>query len=90
MSKMLEIFFVNKGKDSQFAQKIFFLLHNEDSELIDDRNFNFPLVSHFVKTEPLEKNFFFFFKKSFSIFKCVSPKKKKIKKKFLSVMNKKG
>ena len=74
MSKMLEIFFVNKGKDSQFAQKIFFLLHNEDSELIDDRNFNFPLVSHFVKTAGQN----FFFKKSFSLLKCVSQKKKNI------------
>jgi len=71
MSKMLEIFFVNKGKDSQFAQKKFFLLHNEDSELIDDRNFNVTLVSHFVKAELLDK--------SFSLLKCVSQKKKKFR-----------
>jgi len=52
------------------------------------RSFNVTPVSHYVKAEPLDKNFFFF-KKSFSIFKCVSPKTK-LKKKFLSMMNKNG
>ena len=47
---------------------------------MDVRSFN---VSHFVKAEPLDKRVFF--QKSFSIFKCVSPKKN-----FLSMMNKKG
>jgi hypothetical protein len=51
---------------------------------MDVRSFNVTPVSHFVKTEPLNKNFIFF-KKSFSVFKCVSPKKKN-----LSMTNKKG
>jgi hypothetical protein len=64
MSKKLEIFFVIRGKDSLFTfKKYFFLLYNEDSELINVRNFNFKPVSHFLKTEPPDKNFFFFSKK---------------------------
>ena len=53
--------------------KQIFLVHYKNSELMDVRSFNVTLVSHFVKAEPLDKNFFS--KKSFSIFKCVSPKK---------------
>ena len=45
---------------------------------MDIRRFNFTPVSHFVKAEPLDNNIFFF-KKSFSIFKCVTPKKKNFK-----------
>jgi len=56
--------------------KKIFLLHNQYSELIDVRSFNVSPVSHFVKAELLDKNFSFFFKKTFGIFKCVSPKKK--------------
>jgi len=41
---------------------------------MDVRSFNVIPVSHFVKAEPLDK-IFFFFQKSFSIFKCVSAKK---------------
>ena len=70
MSEKLEIFVRNKEKNSNLLKKIF-LLHNKNS--------------HFVKAEPLDKNFFF--KKSFSIFKGISPKKEK---KNLSMMNKKG
>jgi len=59
-----------------------FLLHNKNSELIDIRSFYITPVSHFIKAEPLDKIFLFFFKKSFSILKCISPKNKKKKKKF--------
>ena len=43
-------------------------------------------VSHFVKVAG-QKFFILFFKISFSIFKCVSPKKKLKNKNFLSIMN---
>jgi len=36
MSKMLEIFFVNKGKDSQFAQKKKIFKHDEQKGLKND------------------------------------------------------
>ena len=73
MSKKLE-FFLEIIEKILNLLKIFFLLHNKISELMDVRSFTVTPVSHFVTAEPLEK--FFFYKKSFSIFKCVSPKKK--------------
>jgi hypothetical protein len=42
---------------------------------MDVRSFKVTPVSHFVKAESLDR-IFFFSKKSFSIFKCVSPIKK--------------
>jgi hypothetical protein len=61
MSEKLEIFVRNKEKNSNLLKKIF-LLHNKNS--------------HFVKAEPLDKNFFF--KKSFSILKICFTEKNKI------------
>ena len=54
MPKKLTIFFGNKRKEL----KKFFLLHNKNSELMNIRSFNVTPVSHFIKAEPLDKNFF--------------------------------
>jgi hypothetical protein len=58
MSKKLEIFLEIKEKILNLLKKNY-LLHNEDSELMDARSFNVTPVSHFVKAEPLDKIFFF-------------------------------
>jgi hypothetical protein len=57
-----------------------FLLRNENSELMDVRSFDVTAVSHFVKAEPLDKNFILFFSKKVSAYLNVFHQKK-IKKK---------
>ena len=80
MSKKLLIFLLIKEKILNLL-KNFFLLHNKNSELMDVRSFN---VSHFVKAEPLDKNYFFS-KKVLAYLNAFHRKKN-----FLSMMNKKG
>ncbi len=63
MFKKLNIFFLEIKEKILNLLKEIFLLHNKNSELIDVRSLNFTPVSHFVKAESLDKNFFFFQKK---------------------------
>ncbi len=53
-----------------------FLLRNENSELMDVRSFDVTAVSHFVKAEPLDKNFILFFSKKVSAYLNVFHQKK--------------
>jgi len=55
MSKRLKFFLEIKEKILILLKKI--LLHNKNSELMDDRSFDVTPVSHFVKAEPLDKKF---------------------------------
>ena len=62
--KSLKFFLEIKEKILNLLIKMF-LLRNKNSELMDVRSFDATAVSHFVKAEPLDKNFILCFQKKF-------------------------